>query len=216
MSGKLLVAALSSIALGIATPALAQPGGGGGGGGGVGGGMGGGGGHGVGGGGAGGGMGGPGGGMGGGGGHGVGGGGSGGGMSSGGASRIGDMNRGAEQRARAATMREQARANSRGAEHASPTALERANANSVLSGTTVVAGPLTGVSVGAPVLSANGMPAGRVEQIVAGNDGTVRSLVLRAVNDQVFTLAPHDLSVASGVLTALTLRVTPADPRSGQ
>ena len=104
------------------------------------------------------------------------------------------------------TTRTGARANSQGPAHASATGIAHANGNSVLSGATVVAGPLTGLIAGASVVGANGMPVGTVSRIVASPDGTVRNVLVRSTDGRIIPLEVSSLQLSGSTLTALSLR----------
>lgn len=104
-----------------------------------------------------------------------------------------------------------ARANSQGPAHASATGIAHANMNSVLSGTTIVAGPLTGLVAGANVVGANGLSVGTVARIVASPDGTVRNVLVRSPDGRIIPLSASSLQLSGSTLTALSL-----SPRAGR
>jgi len=182
MFNKMLIAAMASTII-VSAPLLAAPGGGGGGGG-----------HG-----------------GGGGGHGVSAGGNGGANAGGGGGGP-------------AAAALDARMNSMGLENASPTGIDHANPNSALGSSTtanvrtdtpagmdrmfpgtkgtssVRTGSLTGLSTGMTVAS-NGTNVGTVQQIRTSNDGTVRVVVIRGTNGQMFAIPASKLTLANGTLT---------------
>jgi hypothetical protein len=185
MHRKLILTAFASAAILCGGQALAAggPGGGGGGGGG---GPGGGGGH-------GGGMGDHGGGMGD-----MGGIGNAGGMGHDGVGDMDDMNR------NGGIGRDDARINSEGPEHASPTGIAHANENSVLAGTTatnrVASGPLAGVATGMNVFS-NGMLVGTVQQVRIAGNGNVALVLVKGTNGGIFPVPANKLSLANGTLS---------------
>ena len=174
MVRKYVLAALAGAAIVCAGPALAQRGGGHGGG-------------------PGGGMGGPGGGMGNAGLGGFGGMGNAGGMGSpGGMSDMG------------ATMRDQARMNSQGPAHASPTGIANANQNSVLAGTTatntVSSGPLSGLTTGTTIYS-NGQAVGTVQQIRTTGNGSVAMVLVKGTNGGMYAVPASKLTYIGGTLS---------------
>ena len=87
----------------------------------------------------------------------------------------------------------QRRQKSQGPAHASPRALERANANSVLAGNTVVVGPLAGLSVGTPIRIGNDV-LGTVERIVPGGERRVSNVLVRTTDGRMVPLDPHSLT----------------------
>ena len=102
---------------------------------------------------------------------------------------------------------QQARARSQGPAHASPRALERASQNSVLHGSSVVAGPLTGLTVGSAVVDSNGGPLGTVERINSSSGGTVRNVLVRsATGSRIIPLDPAGLSLDGATLVTSSTR----------
>jgi len=89
------------------------------------------------------------------------------------------------------TMRDQARMNSQGPAHASPTGIANANANSVLAGTTatrtVTSGPLVGLTTGTTLFS-NGTAVGTVQQIRTTGNGSVALLVVKGTNGGLYAV----------------------------
>lgn len=86
-----------------------------------------------------------------------------------------------------------------------------ARANSMLRGTSVVAGPLTGLDPGDAVYgTVNGsmQQVGSVERIVPRADGRVGNVLVRTVDGRILPLSPGSLSLdsASGQWTAVSLR----------
>lgn len=104
-----------------------------------------------------------------------------------------------------AMMRDRGRLNSRARQNAADIAIQRANRNSVLRGSTVVAGPLVGLGEGAQVLDSNGIPIGTVARIVPSRDGVVRNVLVRAIDGRVYPLAPGSVMFDAGRLIATTL-----------
>ncbi|HET7817643.1 MAG TPA: hypothetical protein VFK58_08720 [Sphingomicrobium sp.] len=87
----------------------------------------------------------------------------------------------------------------------------KAEARSVLRGSNVVAGPLTGLDPGDLVYgTVNGsfQQVGSVERIVPSVDGRVRNVLVRTVDGRILPLAPGSLTLdsASGEWTAVSLR----------
>ena len=91
----------------------------------------------------------------------------------------------------------QARLNSQGPLHASPTGIAHANQHSVLFGapTTTV----TGVSVGMPVFS-NGTQIGSVVRVVTAN-GVVTRVLVQGTSGRIFSLSPQTLTASGGTIT---------------
>jgi hypothetical protein len=101
--------------------------------------------------------------------------------------------------------RAQARVNSQGPAHASPTGIAHANINSVLKGGAVVGGPLTGLTTGMTV-NFNGNAVGTVQRIVTSNDGTVRRVLVTTTDGRMVSLSPSTLALSGGVLTTTRFR----------
>ena len=102
--------------------------------------------------------------------------------------------------------RADARLNSQGPMHASETGIAHASANSVLSGDTVVGGPLTGLTVGAEVVDSTGARIGTVERVASSSDGTIRRILVRSTNGhRMITLSPANVSLSGSILTALDM-----------
>jgi hypothetical protein len=95
----------------------------------------------------------------------------------------------------------QARLNSQGPMHASPTGIAHASARSVLAGGAVVSGSLTGLTTGLTVNTSGGTTLGTVSQIVTGADGSVRLVVVTSSSGRTFRLSPSMLSISGGVVT---------------
>ena len=98
-----------------------------------------------------------------------------------------------------------ARVGSQGPIHASPRALSRANLNSVLRSGTVVAGPFTGLGVGALVTDANGIPVGTVERILLKKSGAVHKVLARSSSGRIVPLPASRLSWTGSTLVAVSL-----------
>ena len=108
-----------------------------------------------------------------------------------------------------ATMRAQGRLNSQGPANASARGIERSSVNSVLKGSTVVAGPLTGLDGGDTVhatVDGSLQPVGTVERIVPDTDGRVRNVLVRLSDGRVVPLDPASLSDSSGQWTTDSLK----------
>jgi hypothetical protein len=104
------------------------------------------------------------------------------------------------------TVREQARINSLATERASATAIANANENSVLFGSTIAAGPLTGLAVGTTIFNSDLQPVGTVERIMTARDGTVRTILVRSTDSRrMFSLTPRSLSLSGSQFVALRL-----------
>lgn len=90
-------------------------------------------------------------------------------------------------------------------------AASKADARSLLSGSSVVAGPLAGLDPGDAVYgTVNGtvQQIGSVERIVTGVDGRVRNILVRTTDGRILPLAPGSVTLdsASGQWTAVSLR----------
>lgn len=105
------------------------------------------------------------------------------------------------------STRATAREDSQGPVHASDRALERANANSVLSGSTGVGGSLMGLRTGLTVRDTTGAAIGTVTRVNRSSDGTVRSVIVSSDSGRHRTvrLAPESLSVSGDVVTTTKL-----------
>lgn len=189
MIRKVLIATMASAAITIATPALAQRGGGGGGdrggmGGGVGGGVGAGGGGGL------GGFGGP--------------GGLGGGVGVGGSVGAGASVGPDHGDIDTTSMTNPAVGVSQGPAHASATGIANANSHSVLAGTgtttTVTSGSFSGLTAGT-MLTSNGTTLGTVEQIRTAANGSVVAVVVKGTNGQLYPIPVRDLVWSNGMLS---------------
>jgi hypothetical protein len=101
-------------------------------------------------------------------------------------------------------VRDDGRLNSEGPEHASPTGIANANANSVLAGTTatsrVTSGALAGVTDGMSVFS-NGTLVGTVQQIRLAGNGNVALILVKGANGGIFPVPANKLTLANGTLS---------------
>ena len=96
------------------------------------------------------------------------------------------------------------RINSQGASHASQTAIEHANQNSVLAGTsatrTVTSGALSGLTTGATLYS-NGSAVGTVQQIRTTGKGSVALIIVKGTNGSLYAVPASKLSLNGGTLS---------------
>ena len=115
-------------------------------------------------------------------------------------------------------MRDQARLNSQGPDHASATGIANANQNSVLAGTTptnrVTSGPLAGLTVGTTVYS-NGTAVGTVQQIRTAGNGAVAIVLVKGANGGIYPVPASKLTLAGGTLTT-TARFTGINDSAAQ
>jgi sporulation protein YlmC with PRC-barrel domain len=95
----------------------------------------------------------------------------------------------------------QARLNSQGLLHASPTGIAHANFRSVLAGGTVVSGSLAGLTTGLTVNTSTGTTLGTVSQIVTDTSGNIRLVIVTSSTGQTFRLSPTSLTISGGVVT---------------
>lgn len=104
------------------------------------------------------------------------------------------------------SIRDQARINSQATSHASSQAFAHANSNSVLAagGTTLVTGPLAGLTVGMPVFN-GAAQVGTVQRIVVAN-GTLRNVLVRGTDGRMFALSPKNLTLSAGTVVTTALR----------
>jgi sporulation protein YlmC with PRC-barrel domain len=94
-----------------------------------------------------------------------------------------------------------ARLNSQGLMHASPTGIAHASSRSVLAGGTVVRGSLAGLTTGLTVNTSTGTTLGRVSQIVTGANGSVRLVIVTSSTGRMLRLSPATLSISGGTVT---------------
>lgn len=95
----------------------------------------------------------------------------------------------------------QARLNSQGPLHASPTGIAHANAHSVLASGAVASGSLAGLATGLTVNTSSGTTLGTVSQIVTDSSGNVRLVIVTSSTGQTYRLSPTSLSLSGGVVT---------------
>jgi hypothetical protein len=94
-----------------------------------------------------------------------------------------------------------ARLNSQGLMHASPTGIAHASSRSVLAGGTVVRGSLAGLTTGLTVNTSTGSTLGRISQIVTGANGSVRLVIVTSSTGRMLRLSPATLSISGGTVT---------------
>ena len=95
----------------------------------------------------------------------------------------------------------QARLNSRGWLHASPTGIAHANFHSVLARGMVVSGSLAGLTKGLTVNTKTGTTLGTVSQIVTDSSGDIRLVIVTSPTGQTFRLSPSSLTLSGGRVT---------------
>jgi sporulation protein YlmC with PRC-barrel domain len=95
----------------------------------------------------------------------------------------------------------QARLNSQGPLHASPTGIAHANFRSVLASGMVVSGSLAGLTTGLTVNTSTGTTLGTVSQIVTDSSGNIRLVIVTSSTGQTYRLSPTSLSISGGVVT---------------
>ena len=114
------------------------------------------------------------------------------------------------------TMRDQARLNSQGPDHASATGIAHANSNSVLSGSStstlnhmfpgtrttnkVTSGALAGLTTGM-TLTSNGTTLGTVQQIRTTGNGSVALVIVQGTNGGFYAVPATKLSLSGGTLS---------------
>ena len=99
------------------------------------------------------------------------------------------------------------RVKSQGPYHASATGIAHSNSHSVLKGTTVVGGGLTGLTKGMVVQDVNGNVVGTVKGINTASGGrVVNVLVKSSTSARTIPLSPTTLSVSGSVATTTSLR----------
>jgi hypothetical protein len=105
------------------------------------------------------------------------------------------------------STRTDARVNSQGPAHAADRALERANANSVLSGSSRTTASLTGLRTGLTVRDSSGATVGTISRINRSAKGTVRNVLVKTASGKrkVVALAPDTLTVNGDVVTTTRL-----------
>lgn len=95
----------------------------------------------------------------------------------------------------------QARLNSQGPLHASPTGIAHANFHSVLARGMVASGSLAGLTKGLTVNTSSGTNLGTVSQIVTDSSGNIRLVIVTSPTGQTFRLSPSSLTLSGGVVT---------------
>ena len=105
------------------------------------------------------------------------------------------------------STRTDARLNSQGPAHASDRAIERANENSVLSGSTTTGDAQLKLETGLTVRDTNGTTLGMISRINRSADGTIRNVLVKSASGKrkIITLAPDTLSVNGDVVTTTHL-----------
>lgn len=99
------------------------------------------------------------------------------------------------------------RLKSQGPVHASATGIAHANSHSVLKGTTVVGGPIAGLTKGMTVVDANGNTVGTVSRINTASGGrVVNVLVKSSTGARTIPLSPSTMTVSGGVATTTSLK----------
>jgi len=102
------------------------------------------------------------------------------------------------------TRRDQARQNSQGPEHASPTGVAHANENSVLATGSVAADTLPGLTTGLTVNSSTGTSLGTVSQVITRSDGSIRMIVVTTSTGETVRIPATSLSISGDVVTVTT------------
>lgn len=73
----------------------------------------------------------------------------------------------------------------------------------MLHGSTVVAGPLSGLGIGSTVTDSNGNVIGAVRKILVSSDGTVRKVLVKSANgSRTIPLSTSALSVSGSTVVA--------------
>lgn len=110
-------------------------------------------------------------------------------------------------RGRGDELRTERRARSRGPAHASDRGIERADENSVLSGTVRSTTDLSALRTGLSVRNSAGTTLGTIRRVNRSSDGTVRSvLVDSATGRRTIPVRPGTLTIAGDVVTTTQLR----------
>lgn len=104
--------------------------------------------------------------------------------------------------------RDQGRMNSQGPNNASPTGISNANENSVLAGGAVSSDTLPGLTTGLTVQSSNGTSLGTVRQVVTGNNGSIRTVIVTTSTGQTIRLPANTLSISGDVVTTTSAGTT--------
>jgi len=99
------------------------------------------------------------------------------------------------------------RVHSRGPLHASETGISHSSSHSVLKGTTVVGGSISGLTKGMTVVDTNGNTVGTVARINTASGGrVVNVLVKSSTSARTIPLSPTTMSVSGDVATTTSLR----------
>lgn len=101
----------------------------------------------------------------------------------------------------------QALLHSQGPANASPTGIAHANAHSVLARGAVSSTTLPGLTTGLTVQNSAGTSLGTVSQVITGNDGSIRAVVVTSSTGQTFTLAPTTLTLSGGIVTTTSTTI---------
>jgi len=109
-------------------------------------------------------------------------------------------------------VRTDARANSQGPTHASDRAIERADQNSVLYGTTRSRSDLSLLRTGLTLRTSGGTTLGTIRRINRSRDGTIRNVLVQSgTGMRTIPVAPNTLSISGDVVTTTGVR-----PRRGR
>ena len=92
-------------------------------------------------------------------------------------------------------------AKSQGAANANLGAVATANANSALAAGAVASSALPGLTTGLNVKTSAGASLGTVSQVVTGDDGSIRLVIVAGADGKTHRLMPNQLAIAGGVVT---------------
>jgi len=98
-------------------------------------------------------------------------------------------------------------ANSQGAANANLGAVAKANDNSALAAGAVASSALPGLTTGLSVKDSAGASLGTVNQVVTGEDGSIRLVVINGADGKTHRLMPDKLSISGGVVTTTEIAV---------
>lgn len=98
-------------------------------------------------------------------------------------------------------------ANSQGAANANLEAVTNANANSALAAGAVASTALPGLTTGLTVKDSAGASLGTVSEVVTGEDGSIRLVVINGADGKTHRLMPNKLSISGGVVTTTEIAV---------
>jgi hypothetical protein len=90
---------------------------------------------------------------------------------------------------------------SQGAANANLGAVATANVNSALAAGAVASSALPGLTTGLTVKTSAGASLGTVSQVVTGEDGSIRLVVVAGADGKTHRLMPNKLSISGGVVT---------------